>query len=64
MEKRFYTAKEVSIYLGLNEETVRKWVQRGYIPFHKFGKSLRFDLHKLENWIKNKECNYSRNNFN
>jgi len=56
MEKRFLTAKEVSIYLGLNEETVRKWAQRGHIPSFKFRKALRFDLKDLEHWIKRRKC--------
>jgi len=56
MQKRFLTAKEVSVYLGLNEETVRKWAQRGHMPAFKFRKSLRFDLRDLEKWIKTKKC--------
>ena len=59
MEKRFLKAKELAIYLGLSEETVRKWAIRGQIPFSKFGKSLRFDIKKIDTWIKQKECYYN-----
>ena len=55
MEKRFYNAKEIACYLGVSEDAVRKWAARGYIPFVKLGKSLRFDRDKLERWIKDKE---------
>jgi len=55
MEKRFLTAKEVSIYLGLSEDTIRKWARRKQIPYSKFRKSLRFDLKELEPWIKSKD---------
>lgn len=54
IQKRFLTAKEVAIYLGLKEDTIRKWVVRGKIPFTKFGKSLRFDLKKIESWVEKK----------
>ena len=64
MEKRFLNAKELACYLCLSEDTVRKWAVRGRIPFSKFGKSLRFDLQKLESWLKNKECPYTRKVFN
>lgn len=57
IQKRYYTAREISIYMGLNEETVRKWAQRGSMPFCKFGKSLRFDMRKVEIWIKKNEVN-------
>jgi excisionase family DNA binding protein len=64
MEKRFYCAKDIGVYLGVSEDAVRKWALRGYIPFIKLGKSLRFDMIKVEVWLKNKECSYSRKEFN
>jgi len=63
MEKRFYNAKELGVYLGLSEDTLRKWAVRGRIPFSKFGKSLRFDIKKIDAWIKRKECYYVNKNF-
>jgi len=62
IEKRFYTAREIGFYLGLNEETIRKWAQRGRIPFSKFGKALRFDLRAVENWVKRKSVNIEKMN--
>jgi excisionase family DNA binding protein len=55
VKKRFLTAKEIALYLGLSEDTIRKWVVRGKIPHSKFGKSLRFDLQKIEPWIEKRE---------
>ena len=63
MERRFYNAKDLGCYLGVSEDAVRKWALRGYIPFIKLGKSLRFDMIKVEAWLKNKECSYVRTNF-
>ena len=64
MEQRFYSAKDIGQYLGVSEEAVRKWALRGQIPFVKFGKSLRFDIKKIEIWVRYKECPYSRKEFN
>ncbi|MDE1920784.1 MAG: helix-turn-helix domain-containing protein [Candidatus Omnitrophica bacterium] len=64
MEKRFYNAKEISVYLGVSEEAVRKWSLRGQIPFVKLGKSLRFDMIKIDSWVKTKEDPYARKQFN
>ena len=63
MEKRFYNAKEIAHYLGMSEDAVRKWAMRGQIPFIKFGKSLRFDMVKVERWVKSKECPYVQRQF-
>ena len=59
MNRRFYNAKEVACYLGVIEDAVRKWALRGSIPFVKLGKSLRFDMIRLESWLK--ERTYSSN---
>lgn len=63
MERRFYNAKEIAFYMGMSEDAVRKWALRGQIPFVKLGKSLRFDMIKIEAWIKSKECSYIRKQF-
>ena len=63
MGKRFLTARETSQYLGLSEATIRRWALRGQIPFSKFGKALRFDLRRIEKWVKNQEGAYSKRVF-
>jgi len=63
IEKRFYNAKELGVYLSMSEDTIRKWAVRGRIPFSKFGKALRFDIKRIESWLKKKECVYTRKTF-
>ena len=63
MEKRFFNVKEVAVYLCVSTETIRAWVKRGYIPFSKLGRAVRFDVHKLEAWLKKRECKYSHQNL-
>lgn len=59
MDKRFLNTKEMAIYLGLSEHTIRAWVKLGKIPFYKLGRAVRFDLRKLEPWLRKKECSFS-----
>ena len=56
MEKRFLNVKELAVYLSLSEDTVRAWVKTGQIPFSKLGRAVRFDLKRIEPWLKKKEC--------
>ena len=64
MDKRYFNAKEISTYLGVSEVAVRKWAIRGKIPFVKLGKSLRFDMIKVDTWVKSKEPSYIQREFN
>lgn len=63
MDQRFYNAKDISKYLGVSEDAVRKWAIRGKIPFVKFGKSLRFDIDRIKKWTKDQECTYVKKEF-
>jgi excisionase family DNA binding protein len=50
MEKRFIGPQELAQYLGLSLETVRAWTWQRKIPFHKFGRLVKFDLREIESW--------------
>ncbi len=52
--KRFLNSKDVGVYLGLSEPTIRAWVQKGKIPCSRFGRAVRFDLRQIETWVKKK----------
>ncbi len=54
--KRFLDVREAALYLGFSEDTIRFWVKKGKIPFSKIGRGVRFDLRKIELWLKEKEC--------
>jgi len=62
MEKRFLNTKEVAAYLGMAESTIRAWIRVEKIPFSRLGRSVRFDLKKINEWLKNKES-VSRREF-
>ena len=63
MERRFIGVKDLAVYIGMSENTIREWVKYGKIPFSKLGRAVRFDLHRIEPWLKNKECAYTRKVF-
>ena len=53
MEKRFVSAEELAVYLGVKIDTVRTWAWQGKLLSHKFGRLVRFDLKEIEEtWIK------------
>ncbi len=59
-QKRFLNVKEVALYLGVSQHTIRAWVrQLNGIPFSRFGRAIRFDLKKIDLWVKTREVNLS-----
>ena len=63
MEKRLYDKPEIAEYLCLSKDTISKWVQRDRIPFVKLGKSLRFDIIKINTWLKDNECAHIKRKY-
>jgi len=55
MDRRFFNTKEIALYLGESEHTIRAWVKKAYIPYSKLGRSVRFDLQRIELWLKDRE---------
>ena len=47
----YLTIEELAEYLKLAEQTVRRWVMNGQIPFHKIKSVIRFRLSEIEKWV-------------
>lgn len=56
VSKRFLNVQGISEYLCLSEYTIRGWVRNQRIPFSKLGRSVRFDLRAIEEWLSKKNC--------
>lgn len=50
MEKRFISPFELSQYLGLKPDTIYAWIWKKKIPYHKFGRLVKFDVRKIDKW--------------
>lgn len=50
--KRLFTPKEVAEYLAVSPKTIYKWSFQGRVPYLKLGKTLRFDLKEIDEWLK------------
>ena len=50
VQKRFYKVDEVSEYLGFSENTIRKWIRLGMIPFARLNGGIRFDIQEIDKW--------------
>ena len=54
-EKRFLDVKELAEYLGVKVATIYSWTFQRKIPYLKIGRCVKFDIKKIEEWIKERE---------
>ncbi|MFK7824468.1 MAG: helix-turn-helix domain-containing protein [Oligoflexales bacterium] len=55
ISEKFVTAAELAKTLGVSIHTIRKWRMHERIPYHKFGRSLRFQVSEVLTAIKGVE---------
>ena len=44
--------EEIATYLGVNKDTIRKWIKKTDIPAHKIGRQWKFKLSEVDAWVK------------
>lgn len=52
VERRLIDVEEVAHMLDMSKDTIYKWVIQGKLPSVKCGRLRKFDLQKIEEWIK------------
>ena len=55
LERRFIGVDELSRYLGVKKSTLYSWVNQRKIPYVKMGGLVKFDLPKIDEWLKKRE---------
>ena len=56
--RRLITAEELGELLQKKERTIREMCYKGQIPYYRVGRSIRFNLDDVMEWL-NKECRRS-----
>jgi excisionase family DNA binding protein len=52
MPDRWVSAEEVAAHLGVQQDTVYKWIARKNLPAHKAGRLWRFQVSEVDAWLK------------
>ncbi len=52
IKPRLINVNELSEYIGLSTSTIYSWVSQRRIPFVKCGRLTKFDLQRIDEWIK------------
>ncbi len=52
MAKRWSSVDEIAGNLGINPDTINKWITRKSMPAHKLGRLWKFLASEVDQWVK------------
>ena len=52
MQERWLSVGEIAAHLGVNPDTIYKWITRKRMPAHKLGRLWKFLASEVDQWIK------------
>ncbi len=52
MPERWLSVDEIAAHLGVNPDTIYKWITRKSMPAHKLGKLWKFLASEVDQWVK------------
>ncbi len=52
MPERWLSVDEIAAHLGVNPDTIYKWISRKRMPAHKVGKLWKFLASEIDEWVK------------
>lgn len=64
MERKYFSAKEISLYTGIALPTIYEWVARGMLPAIKIGRKVIFDRDAVDTHLKALGCKTKRDKNN
>jgi excisionase family DNA binding protein len=51
-EERWLSVDEIAAHLGVNPDTVYKWIERKKLPAHKVGRLWKFQVSEVNEWVR------------
>lgn len=53
--ERWLSLEEISRHLGVSKDTIRAWIKKGNIPYHKVGRQYKFRRSEVDAWVESGE---------
>jgi excisionase family DNA binding protein len=49
--EKWSSIEDVAAHLSVHPDTIRSWIRKKVIPFHRVGKQYRFRLSDVDEWV-------------
>ena len=50
--ERWLSVEEIAAHLGVNPDTIYKWIERKRLPAHKVGRLWKFKATEVDQWVR------------
>ena len=51
-EERWVGVEDVASHLGVNKDSIYRWIERMGLPAHRVGRLFRFKLSEVDAWVR------------
>lgn len=51
-QERWLSVDEIATHMGVNPDTVYKWIERRRLPAHKMGRLWKFKASEVDEWVR------------
>ena len=51
-EERWVSVEDVASHLGVNKDSVYRWIDKRGLPAHRVGRLFRFKLSEVDDWVR------------
>ncbi len=51
-QERWLSVDEIAAHLGVNPDTIYKWIERRKLPAHKVGRLWKFKASEVDEWVR------------
>lgn len=51
-EERWVGVEDVAKHLGVNKDSVYRWIEKMGLPAHRVGRLFRFKLSEIDDWVR------------
>ena len=51
-QERWLSVDEIAAHLGVNPDTVYKWIEKKHMPAHRVGRLWKFKASEVDTWIR------------
>ena len=65
--EKWVSLEEIASHTGLSKDTVRNYIKRGVIPYHRIGRQYKFKISEIDAWVesgKSAEIDTAQQAFN
>lgn len=50
--EKWVNLKDIAEHLSISQDTVRTWIKEGKLPYYKAGKSYKFKISEVDEWVR------------